>query len=139
MRRRTKAREEALKILYSIDINKVGCKELLNTFWEGKVTEKEVIDFAVRLVSGTMENLNVIDGLITKYTDNWQLKRMAIVDRNILRIGAFELLFCTETPPNVIINEAVELAKKYGDVDSGKFVNGILDKIHKTEKRCTDI
>ena len=76
-----------------------------------------------------------IDSLITKYATNWQLKRMAVIDKNILRAAVCELLFFADIPPKVAINEAIDIAKKYGDKNSGKFVNGVLDKINKTEKR----
>ncbi|MFT5170203.1 MAG: transcription antitermination factor NusB, partial [Candidatus Omnitrophota bacterium] len=79
------------------------------------------------------KNKKEIDDIIRKYAANWQLERMAVIDRNILRLGTFEIMFADEIPPKVTINEAVELAKKYGDSESGKFVNGILDKIHKEE------
>ncbi|MBN2096932.1 MAG: transcription antitermination factor NusB, partial [Candidatus Omnitrophica bacterium] len=101
--------------------------------WPGHRVEKSIKEFAVQLVQGTLKNLGQIDELISKYAQNWQLKRMAVIDRNILRLGCFELLFLEEVPPKVAINEAVELAKRYGDSDSSKFVNGILDKINKEE------
>jgi transcription antitermination factor NusB len=81
-------------------------------------------------ISGHMEDL---DHKISDYATNWQIRRMAIIDRNVMRIGLYELKHATDIPPKVAINEAVELAKKYGDLESSKFVNGILDKIHKKE------
>ena len=77
--------------------------------------------------------IQAIDQKITHYATNWQMNRMAIIDRNVLRLGVYELLYTEDIPPKVSINEAVELAKKFGDIESSKFVNGILDKIHKTE------
>lgn len=133
MRKRTKARECALQILYQIDITKDSPDNLLSAFWEDKKTESEVRDFATALVKGTVENMQKIDDIITKYASNWKLKRMAVVDRNVLRLSAYELLYREDIPPKVAINEAVDLAKKYGDVDSGKFVNGVLDRINKEE------
>lgn len=133
MRKRTKARECALQILYQIDITKDSPDNLLSAFWEDKKTESEVRDFATALVKGTVENMQKIDDIITKYASNWRLKRMAVVDRNVLRLSAYELLYREDIPPKVAINEAVDLAKKYGDIDSGKFVNGILDRINKEE------
>ncbi|MFH1779481.1 MAG: transcription antitermination factor NusB [Candidatus Omnitrophota bacterium] len=133
MRKRTKARECALQILYQIDITKDSPDNLLSAFWENKKTESEVRDFATALVKGTVENMQKIDDIITKYASNWKLKRMAVVDRNVLRLSAYELLYREDIPPKVAINEAVDLAKKYGDIDSGKFVNGILDRINKEE------
>ncbi|MFH1640944.1 MAG: transcription antitermination factor NusB, partial [Candidatus Omnitrophota bacterium] len=94
----------------------------------------EVKNFTFELVKGVAENLEKIDSAIASYAANWQLKRMAFVDRNILRMGCFELMFREDIPPKVAINEAVELAKKYSDREAAKFVNGILDKVQ-TEKK----
>lgn len=131
MRKRTKARECALQVLYQIDITKDSAEILLSLFWEGKEIEAEVKDFATMLVNGVVGNLPNIDEVITKYASNWKLKRMAVIDRNVLRLATYELLYCKDIPPKVSINEAIDLAKRYGDVDSGKFVNGILDRINK--------
>ncbi len=134
MRRRTKAREYALQVLYQMEIRKDGCEESLKSFWE-RETEKEkvVVEFTGQLVRGVAENMRELDAVITKYAANWQIDRMAVVDKNILRMAAFEILRLDDIPPKVSINEAVDMAKKYGDKDSGKFVNGILDKINKTK------
>ncbi len=133
MRKRTKARECALQILYQIDITKDSAENLLPAFWKGKRLESEIRDFATMLVKGVVENTQNIDEVITKYASNWRLKRMAVIDRNVLRLATYELLYCKDIPPKVSINEAIDLAKKYGDIDSGKFVNGILDRINKEE------
>ncbi|OGX24631.1 MAG: transcription antitermination factor NusB [Omnitrophica WOR_2 bacterium RIFCSPHIGHO2_01_FULL_48_9] len=134
MRRRTQARDCALKILYQADITKRDVVLVSEGFWNAEESvDKEVREFSHRLVVGVGKHMNAIDEMISKYATNWQLKRMAIIDRNVLRLGAFELLFAPDIPPKVTINEAVELAKKYGDLESSKFVNGILDKIHKVE------
>lgn len=131
MRKRTKARECALQILYQIDIRKDPPEELIAEFWETEEAESEVKDFAEVLVKGTVTNTKKIDEVISKYASNWKLNRMAVIDRNVLRMATYELLFCEDIPPKVSINEAVDLAKKFGDMESGKFVNGILDKINK--------
>ncbi len=137
MRRRTKAREYALKFLYQIDITKESSDKVFEEFWQSQgETDSEVKEFAYSLTKGTLESLTEIDKKISGYADNWQLKRMAVVDRNILRLATFELIYLKDIPPKVSINEAVDLAKKYGDTESGRFVNGILDKINKTE--CAD-
>lgn len=133
MRKRTKARECAMQVLYQIDIRKDPADKLLAEFWEGKEVESEVKDFATVLVNGTVANTKRIDEVISKYASNWKLNRMAVVDRNVLRLATYELLFCEDIPIKVSINEAVDLAKKFGDLESGKFVNGILDKISKEE------
>lgn len=136
MRKRTKARECALKILYAADITKEDAKKCINNFWDNhEPVEPDVKEFADTLVVGVSKNIELIDRVISKYAANWEMKRMAVIDRNILRFATYELLFEEEVPPKVSINEAIDIAKKYGDKDSGKFVNGILDKINKTESR----
>ena len=136
MRKRTKARECALKILYAVDITKDDPKKCIDIFWQNhEESETQVRDFANQLVSGVSKNIDLIDRVITRYATNWQLKRMAVTDRNILRFATYELLFMEEIPPKVSINEAIDIAKRYGDKDSGKFVNGVIDKINKSERR----
>jgi len=133
MRKRTRARECALKVLYEIDVSGGSHKESLENFWQfQEMDDTSIIDFANCLVEGTIKNLEQIDKEISQFAANWQLKRMAVIDRNILRLATYELLFLDDIPPKVTINEAVELAKKFGDVESGRFVNGVLDKINKT-------
>ena len=133
MRNRTKSRECTLQMLYQADIRHTGSQQIVEEFWCGQEegVEPEVQAFANQLFSGTLEHLADIDALIAKYADNWDMKRMAVIDRNILRLGVFELLHLEEVPPKVSINEAIELAKRFGDAESGKFINGILDAIHK--------
>ncbi len=133
MRKRTLARECALKILYRIEISKDSMEDSVKDFWSREEVEKEVRDFANSIVKGTCKELSRIDGFISKYADNWDIKRIAVIDKNILRMGIYEIVYREDIPPKVSINEAIELAKKYGDVDSGKFVNGILDKVRKEE------
>ena len=132
MRKRTTARECTLQLLYQWDLTKTPVEGILEQFWADRPEESDVRAFAVQLLEGTLQHLPVIDEALQKYAENWELSRMAVVDRNILRLGAYELLFAEEIPSKVTINEAVELAKRFGDVDSSKFINGILDKIHKT-------
>ena len=133
MRKRTRARECALKILYQVDITKDSSKDISKSFWQNieKDTDKDLRDFVSTLANGVIDNLERIDKEIISFAKNWQMHRMAVIDRNVLRLAAFELLFIEDIPRKVSINEAIELAKKYGDKDSGKFVNGILDKIKK--------
>ena len=133
MRKRTQAREYALQILYQIDVRNDPEDKILVDFWKNIEAEPEVSDFAAKLVIGTIRNKKKVDETISKYASNWKLNRMAVIDRNVLRMAAYELLFCEDIPPKVSINEAVDLAKKFGDTESGKFVNGILDKINKEE------
>lgn len=136
MRKRTRAREFSLQILYQVDITHDKCDDSLANFWQAHSEEninEDIKNFASELVKGATDNLDVIDKKIAQYATNWQLERMAVVDRNIMRLSCFELLFREDIPPKVSINEAVELAKKYSGLEAGKFVNAILDKI-KLEK-----
>jgi N utilization substance protein B len=136
MRRRTRSREFALQLLYEIDISREDCDTALANFWQTLAEEeadKEIKDFTEDLVRGVVGNLELIDSTISKHATNWQLKRMPVVDRNILRLSCYELCFRDDIPPKVSINEAVELAKKYSELEAGKFVNAVLDKI-KLEK-----
>lgn len=126
------SREYSLQILYAVDVCKLESEEAQKSFWRDRKSGKKVLEFATTLVEGTLKNLPQIDSLIVKYARNWDLHRMASIDRNILRQATFEILYLLDIPINVIINEAVELAKKYSTEESGKFVNGILDKIKET-------
>jgi len=129
MRKRTRAREYALQLLYQVDVAERSPSEMYVEFWKAFPCENPVREFAERLVTGTLEKLPEIDKLLARYTENWNLERMAVVDRNILRFATYELRFMDDSPPKVSINEAVNLAKKYSQEESGKFVNGVLDKI----------
>jgi len=137
MRKRTKARECVLQVLYTMDVSCIKeAKEALEEFWaEHPSYSNEIREFAAELVGGVSKEMDRLDKTISEYATNWSLKRMAVVDRNILRFATFELLFREDIPPKVTINEAVDIAKKFGDANSGKFVNGILDKIGKEAKR----
>ena len=130
MRKRTLSRECALKVLYQFDVTQSSLESCLSDFWSNQnKCDQQVRDFSERLIKGVGEHLAEIDRMISSYATNWQFKRMAIVDRNILRIGSFELLFLSEIPPKVAINEAIELAKNYGGTEGYKYVNGVLDKL----------
>jgi len=136
MRKRTRAREFALQILYQMDMTHDPSDMSLGNFWSAHTEENieaELKEFTDKLVKGVSDNLSEIDKKISQFATNWQLERMAVVDRNILRMGCFELEFCDDIPPKVSINEAVELAKKFSGLEAGKFVNAILDKV-KLEK-----
>lgn len=131
---RSRAREAALKALYQLDITGDDPEQGLKIFFRHHKVPLSSQPFVGRLVQGTRGHLEEIDRIVSSHATNWTLDRMAMVDRNILRLAAFELLFLNEAPPKVVINEAVELAKRFGTADSGKFVNGVLDSIHKAEK-----
>jgi N utilization substance protein B len=133
MRSRSKAREVALCLLYQIEVSKVDFQGALQDYLDTYPQKEEVVDFARLIIENVITELPKIDNLIKKYVKNWEIERMAVVDRNILRIGCFELIFLEDVPPKVSINEAIELAKRFGDIDSPRFVNGVLDKIYKME------
>ena len=138
MRKRTKAREYVLQMLYQVDITRGAWQEILENFWATQDREEissELKDFSAQLLQGVVDHLEEIDKKISKYAANWELERMAFVDRNIMRLGCFELIFRADIPPKVAINEAVELAKKYSGSESGKFVNAILDQIKIEQKK----
>ena len=132
--KRSHARELALKILYQLDITRDPPEKGIAIFFRHHRVPVNSQVFVTELVQGTRLHLADIDGILAKHATNWSLDRMAMVDRNILRMGVFELLFSQETPPKVAINEAVELAKIFGTADSSKFVNGVLDAIHKDQQ-----
>jgi len=121
-------------MLYQHELNAVPLPELYEDFWcQNPEHSADVKSFSELLVRGTVTNLEHINQIISKYAENWQLSRMAVIDRSILRFATFELLYCDDIPPKVTINEAVNIAKKFSQEDSGKFVNGILDKISHSE------
>src|SRR5688572_14076993 len=151
---RREARERAVQFLFQYDLNKPENFELaLAQFWnsqreaaiaeeKGKARWGQAVElppptsdetsmrhFAEPLIRGTLENRESIDEKIQHYAKNWELARMAVVDRNILRLAIYEMLYRDDIPPVVSINEAVDIAKKFSTQDSGKFVNGLLDKI----------
>ncbi len=117
-----------------MDIRKEKSEEVLLEFWKENDAEKEVQNFTNILVKGVEEKRSEIDKLLAEYALNWDLSRMSVIDRNILRLGSFEILFLKEIPFAVSINEAIELAKTFGTDDSFKFVNGILNRV-KNEKK----
>ena len=132
MGKRRKARELALQLLYQLDLHtEQGLQAGLEEFWTRHPVEEDVRRFVESLVRGTKQHEASIDDLITRATEHWSLGRMAIVDRNILRQGVFELLWAPEVPASVAINEALEVAKKFSTHESSRFINGVLDRIHK--------
>ncbi|MFQ5673300.1 MAG: transcription antitermination factor NusB [Nitrospinales bacterium] len=129
MGKRRRSRELALKFLYQFELNKGDLAEQLPLFIERESGDDETGKFAVELVRSTIGRKKEIDALLEKCAANWTLDRMAVIDRNILRMAACELLFHKDIPPKVTIDEALEIAKKYGDADSSEFINGVLDQI----------
>lgn len=116
-------------ILYELDFRPANVDSVLEEFWRGHIVPPEVRAFAISLVKGAMEHAAELDRLIQDNAAHWSLARIAPVERNILRLAAYELLYREDIPERVAINEAIELAKTYGSEESGAFVNGILDQI----------
>ncbi|MFQ5597558.1 MAG: transcription antitermination factor NusB [Nitrospiria bacterium] len=130
---RRKARAYALQMLFQIDFTHDIPKEnILPSFWSDKDALPQIKAFAECLVHGVIQHQARIDALIQKHTEHWSTGRMATIDRNILRFSVYELCYLEEIPPKVTINEAIEIAKRYGNEDSGAFINGILDRIHQS-------
>lgn len=128
------SREMTLKVLFQIDLVSTNIEEVLKyTLGNGKLSD-EVKEFTLILVKGVMSNLSEIDKAINNHTNNWSLERITNIDRNILRMAIYEILYLKNIPKSVSINEAVELAKKYGTKSSFSFVNGVLGKIDKDVK-----
>jgi N utilization substance protein B len=129
LRKRRKSREYALQVLFQLNITKQEAIKALSQFQEHFSQDGEADEFLKRLVLGVLEHCQELDRLIEQYSENWRLDRINIIERNILRMALFELLYCEEIPPKVTINEAIDLGKRYGSGDSGGFINGILDRI----------
>lgn len=149
MTKRRKARELALQFLYETDGDDGSLELKINSFFHEFASESlilngfidstqdiyhkketiEIHDFFVDIVRGTLNNVDKIDNIIKKFAKNWTIDRMSRIDRNILRLSIYEILFHPEIPKNVIINEAIEIAKKFGNEESSSFINGILDAI----------
>ena len=132
MGKRRKSRELALQLLYQLDLQDAARAEpYLDEFWTRHPVDGEVRGFVESLVRGTKLHQQKIDEVIGQFAENWDLDRMAVVDRNILREGVFELMWMMEIPPKVAINEALEVAKKFSTRESSRFINGLLDRVHK--------
>ena len=132
MGKRREGREAALQFLFSNELNQLDSEPARTAFWELRRAKPPVRAFAEELVAGTIKNNEEIDQLIDGATPEYSLDRIASVDRNILRIAIFELMHLTEVPQPVVINEAIEMAKRFAGEDSGKFVNAVLDTVRKS-------
>ncbi|NPB09080.1 MAG: transcription antitermination factor NusB [Thermodesulfobacteria bacterium] len=128
---RRKGREIAVQILYQADVAGVPLTEAFSTYEGYFSPSPRALEFAKELVNGVAEKQEEIDALIEKFSKHWKLSRMSAIDRNILRLATYELLYRPDIPPKVSINEAVELAKAFGSEESAAFVNGILDAIYR--------
>jgi transcription antitermination protein NusB len=130
MGKRREGREAAVQFLYQHDLNKTeNDADALAEFWKLRESTARTREFATELINGVLANNEAIDERIKKVTANYELHRIAVVDRNILRVAIYEMLYTSEVPPVVCINEAIEIAKRFGTEESGRFVNGILDKM----------
>ena len=136
---RTRAREIALQLLFQYEWNsdyniEQVLKEYVNGLLAGKPEDNDyTLDFARRCINGVLEHKEEVDALLTRYARKWSVDRMSKVDRNILRLGIYEIVFAPDIPGRVAVNEAVELAKRFGTDESGAFVNGILDSVLKEQ------
>jgi len=138
MGKRREGREAAVQFLFQDDLNKsdpAALAQVLEEFWHLRESAAKTRQFATELIHGVLENHDAIDERIKRVTANYELHRIAAVDRNILRVAIYEMLYTTEVPPVVCINEAIEIAKRFGSEDSGRFVNGILDRLKEETAR----
>jgi len=129
MGRRRQSREAALQLLYALEIRRTDVSEVLREGWAETMLFSEIRDFTTTLITGVIRHRDEIDAFIQECSTNWSLERIGLVERNILRFAIYELCFLPDIPPNVTINEAVEVAKKYGTEEAPAFINGILDRI----------
>jgi N utilization substance protein B len=132
MGKRRKARECVLQVLFQLEFNTTDPEPLIRRYWEYQKVTEDVRDYGNWLIEGIRANTREVDAAIQSASMNWRIPRMAIVDRNILRIAVFELLFEKTLVPAIVINEAIEIAKKYSGVEASVFINGILDAVRKT-------
>jgi N utilization substance protein B len=136
MGKRREGREAAVQFLFQSDLNKIDAlPEALEEFWKLREATGRTREFAGDLIRGVLGHQEAIDDRIKKVTANYELHRIAAVDRNILRMAIYEMLYTSEVPPVVCINEAIEIAKRFGSEDSGRFVNGILDRLKEEAAR----
>ena len=130
MGNRRKSRELAMQVLFYMDMNPNGSKETaLERFCTNFTPSKKARPFFLKLVTGVLQTISELDSIIENFSDHWKIGRMACVDRNIIRIAVYELMYCRDIPSKVSINEAVDIGKRFGTEESGAFINGILDSI----------
>ncbi|MCK5851044.1 MAG: transcription antitermination factor NusB [Kiritimatiellae bacterium] len=126
---RRDAREFAVQMLFEQALNPKPEKDLFHEFWSKKEVDQKSKLFAENTVSGVLQNRRKIDETIAKYSENWNIRRIGGVEKSVMRIAVYEMLFCDDIPPVVSINEAVDISKYFSNKESGRFVNGILDKV----------
>lgn len=135
MGKRRKAREAALQVLFQTEFNDNSIDDILRFFWKNKKSDKETREFSRGLVKNVLAHKDEIDLAIQSVSKNWRLSRMAVLDRCILRIAVCELSFDADIPPAIVINEAIEIAKKYSGTEAANFINGILDAVKNNSKK----
>jgi len=126
---RRRARELAMQALFYMDVHHNASPQMLQCFCDNFIPPQKARPFFLKLVNGVLDSQPQIDAIIERFSKNWRVKRMACVDRNVMRIAVFEMLFCQDIPPKVSINEAIDVGKKFGTEESGAFINGIIDRI----------
>jgi transcription antitermination factor NusB len=129
LKKRSRGRELALQFLYQLDLRGPELAEETSEYLKSQENDREAREFATKLIEGTHAHVDEINTVIQQVAQNWDIARMAVIDRNVLRLATYELMHCTDIPPKVAINEAIELGKRYSTQNSGAFINGILDKI----------
>jgi N utilization substance protein B len=139
MGKRRKARESTLQILFQLEFDDTEPNQVIDSFWKNKKATKEIKEHCRWLVEGIAAHRENIDNVIQSVSENWRIPRMAIVDRNVLRIAVFELLHGEDLAPAIVINEAIEIAKKYSSEEGATFVNGILDAVRKKIQEMKDL
>mmetsp|Transcript_11794 Transcript_11794/g.5931 ORF Transcript_11794/g.5931 Transcript_11794/m.5931 type:complete len:149 (-) Transcript_11794:79-525(-) len=128
---RHRSRELAMQALFYMDMSDEACEDVIANFSTYFIDSKNPYPFFIKLVRGVADSIDEIDALITRFSSNWKISRMSCVDRNIIRVAVYELIFCFDIPPKVSINEAIDIGKKFSTLESGAFINGILDGINK--------
>lgn len=131
MSTRREAREWTVQLLFQLDLNPDDLDTAFTRFWAERKADARAREFTEALVRRVRDNLDRIDGMLKKYAEHWEINRMGVIDRNVIRMAICEMLFCNDIPPVVSINEAVDIAKYFSSTESGKFVNGILDRVSK--------
>ncbi len=138
MTRRSRAREVALQLLYQRDLNPKVERPIVERFAADRLRDAALAPYCLGLYDGVLGHMSDIDSRLSAVAENWRLPRMAAVDRNVLRLGAYELLYNPETPAPVALDEAIELARRYGSAESSAFVNGVLDRIRRQDQGVSD-
>ncbi len=135
MGKRRKAREAVLQVLFQTEFNDSSVKNILNLFWKNKKSDKEMREFSRTLIEHVLEHKDEIDSVIQSVSEHWRISRMTVIDRCILRMAVCEFVFDEATEPAIVINEAIEIAKKFSSKEAATFINGILDAVKKNAEK----